>query len=51
MKEEKSSLSKHSFLTDHVIDYLPDIPAKDLNVLYFVLEKSSKFRIIMLINL
>ena len=32
MKDEKSSLSKHSFLTEHVIDYLPDILAKDLNV-------------------
>ena len=32
MKDEKSSLSKHSFLTEHIIDYLPDILAKDLNV-------------------
>ena len=49
MKDEKSSLSKHSFLTDHVIEYLPDILAKDLNV--FRLCVLKKFRIIMLINL
>ena len=44
MKDEKSSLSKHSFLTDHVIDYLPDILAKDLNVFRHCLREILKIQ-------
>ena len=46
MKEEKekSSLSKHSFLTDHVIDYLPDILAKDLNVFILCVREILKIQ-------
>ena len=44
MKDEKSSLSKHFFLTDHVIDYLPDILAKDLNVFRFCVRKILKLQ-------
>ena len=44
MKDEKSSLSKHSFLTDHVIDYLPDILAKDLNVIRLCVREILKIQ-------
>ena len=44
MKDEKSSLSKHSFLTHYVIDYLPDILAEDLNVFRLCVREILKIQ-------
>ena len=44
MKDEKNSLSKHSFLTDNVIDYLPDILAKDLTVFRLCVREILKIQ-------
>ena len=44
MKDKKSSLSKHCFLTDHVIDYLLDILTKDLNVFRLCVREILKIQ-------
>ena len=44
MKDEKSSLSKHCFLTDHVIDYLPDILANNINVFRLCVREILKIQ-------
>ena len=45
MKDENSSLYRHSFLTDHVIDYCkPEILAKDSNVFRLCVKETLKIQ-------
>ena len=49
-KDENSSLYKHSFLTDHIIDCCKPEILETLMHLDYVLKKASKSRITVLIN-
>ena len=45
MKDENSSLYRHSFLTDHVIDYCkPELLAKDSNVFRLCVKETLKIQ-------
>ena len=45
MKDENSSLYRHSFLTDHFIDYCkPEILAKDSNVCRLCVKETLKIQ-------
>ena len=44
-KDENSSLYKHSFLTDHIIDYCkPEILARDSNAFRLCVKESLKIQ-------